>query len=265
MKNGSKKIIEVADLKIGYEDEVVLQDLNFSVAEGEIFVILGGSGSGKSTLLKHMIGLYNPFSGTIFIKGEDISHADWEQKRRLMRGFGVTYQSGALFGSLSLAENIALPLEEYTGFSKELIAEIIHEKLRLVGLEGQGERLPSEISGGMNKRAGIARAMALDPDLLFFDEPSAGLDPVSAASLDRLILDIRDRTGTTIVIVTHELDSIFTVADRLILLDKKRKIIAAEGEPYELRDKSPDKWVRDFLNRGGLRRKNGNIKVNKNV
>jgi phospholipid/cholesterol/gamma-HCH transport system ATP-binding protein len=250
----SDKIIEVSDLTIGYGSTVVMENLNFSVERGEVFVILGGSGCGKSTLLKHLIGLYVPMKGDILINGKSIVNASDKDRRELMRHFGVTYQGGALFGSLTLAENIALPLQEYTNYSKDKIHEVIEEKLGLVDLSGFGDYLPSEISGGMMKRAGLARAMALDPKLLFFDEPSAGLDPISSANLDKLILDLRDKLGSTMVIVTHELDSIFAIADRVIMLEKKSKSIIAEGNPNDLRDNSNDAWVKEFLNRGGMKR-----------
>lgn len=248
----NNKVVSVENLTIGYESVVLLENINFTVSKGEIFVILGGSGCGKTTLLKHLIGLYVPFRGDILIKGESIVKADWMKKREIMKNFGVSYQSGALFSSLTLEENIALPLEEYTPLPPELVTSIVNEKLSIVGLDGYGGYLPSEISGGMKKRAGLARAMALNPDLLFFDEPSAGLDPVSAAQLDRLILNIRKNQGTTMIIVTHELDSIFTIADRVIMLDKEKKGIIASGNPHELRKSSQEPWVSEFLTRSGL-------------
>lgn len=252
--------LEVKDLVIGYGDRIVLRDLNFKVAAGEIFCIMGGSGCGKSTLLKHIIGLYPPKEGDILFSGRSIVHASAEERQSIMRGFGVTYQGGALFGSMTVAENVALPLTEYTDKSKEEIAEIVREKLKLVDLDGFGQYMPSELSGGMCKRAGLARALALNPDLLFFDEPSAGLDPITSAGLDRLILSMRDQFNATIIVVTHELDSVFAIADRVIMLDKKTKTIVADGSPEELLKHSENEWVRSFLDRDGLKRqKNGMI------
>lgn len=253
--DGIKRKIEVKDLVIGYGDRIVLQNLTFHVDAGEIFCIMGGSGCGKSTLLKHIIGLYSPKAGDILISGRSIVHADSDERRNIMRNFGVTYQGGALFGSMTVAENVAMPLKEYTDKSPEEIEAVVREKLKLVDLEGFGDYMPSELSGGMCKRAGLARALALNPDLLFFDEPSAGLDPMTSAGLDRLILSLREQFNTTIVVVTHELDSVFAIADRVIMLDKTAKTIVADGSPQDLLNNSGNSWVRNFLDRDGLKRR----------
>jgi phospholipid/cholesterol/gamma-HCH transport system ATP-binding protein len=245
----SKSLITVTDLTMGFGDVIVQRDLNFQVKEGEIFVILGGSGCGKSTLLKHMIGLYSPLKGSIEFEGEDIVQAQGETRQKLMRKFGVMYQLGALFGSLTLRENVRLPLEEFTDLPAEAMNMLALMKLNQVGLIEFGEFLPSEISGGMQKRAAIARAMALDPAILFLDEPSAGLDPITSAELDQLILQLSRSLGVTFVIVTHELPSIYTIADRVIMLDKQKKTIIAEGDPAWLRDNSNDPGVQQFFNR----------------
>jgi phospholipid/cholesterol/gamma-HCH transport system ATP-binding protein len=242
-------IIQVRDLTARYGEETILERVSFDVFEGEVFVILGGSGSGKSTLLKHLIGLVRPYSGQVIIDGDDISHGGSSVIDRLLRKIGILYQSGALFGSMSVAENIALPIIEYTDLSSDLVSSLVRMKLNLVQLEGYGDYLPSEISGGMKKRAGLARAMALNPKILFFDEPSAGLDPVISAGLDNLILHLNKSLGTTMVIVTHELESILTVAQRVIMLDKGTKGIIAEGDPRHLRETSRNPLVWRFFNR----------------
>ena len=245
--------IEVRDLELRYGSYVVMRDIDFAVKKGEVMVIMGGSGCGKSTLLKYMIGLKPVQKGEILYDGQSYSKASPEEKERMQRNFGVLYQAGALWSSMTLAENVALPLEEYTQLGRREIQEIVAVKLALVGLKGFEEFYPSEISGGMRKRAGLARAMALDPAFLFFDEPSAGLDPLSSRRLDDLILRLRDSLGTTIVVVTHELASIFTIADNSIFLDADTKRMIAQGNPKELVQEghSPPK-VRDFLLRGEL-------------
>lgn len=242
-------IIEVSNLTVGYGSNIVLKDLNFSVKRGEIFVILGGSGCGKSSLLKNMIGLYDPPTGSVLIEGQDIVTAEGTTRQNILTRFGVMYQQGALFGSMTLLENVRLFLEEYTQLQEDAMSLIARCKLDLVGLLPFEAFMPSEISGGMQKRAAIARAMALDPDILFLDEPSAGLDPITSAELDQTILSISRNLGITFVVVTHELPSIFTIADRVIMLDKTTKGIIAEGDPKWLRDHSEIPLVRQFFNR----------------
>ena len=237
-------------LTMAYGDFIIQHDLSFTIARGEIFVIMGGSGCGKSTLLNHMIGLRTPAKGDVLYDGQSLCHAVGDERDRLRRRLGVSYQAGALLSSMTLAENVALPLETFTELSPRQIQEIVSLKLSLVGLAGFEEFYPSEISGGMLKRAGVARAMALDPDILFFDEPSAGLDPISSRRLDDLILELRASLGATMVVVTHELPSIFAIADVAVFLDAERRTMIALGSPKKLRDESPEAKVRAFLTRG---------------
>ncbi len=247
----AKAKITVRDLTMAYGSFVVMRDLNFEVAEKDIFVIMGGSGCGKSTLLRHLIGLREPARGSVLYEGEDFTAAGPEGRGKFIRRFGVMYQSGALWSSLTLAENIALPLEENSHLAPMAIRDLVSYKLSLVGLAGYEDYYPAQISGGMNKRAGIARAMALDPDILFLDEPGAGLDPLSSRRLDDLIVRLRDSLGSTVVIVTHELASIFAIANHSIFLDTATRTQGATGNPSELRDHSENPAVRLFLRRGG--------------
>jgi phospholipid/cholesterol/gamma-HCH transport system ATP-binding protein len=232
-----------------YGPAVVMRNLSFQVARGEVFVIMGGSGSGKSTLLKHLIGLKKPARGTILFEGEDFGEADVRTRKRVLRRMGVLYQNGALWSGLTLAENVALPLEEFTALDAAAIGEVVAFKLALVGLRGFESFYPAAISGGMRKRAALARAIALDPDVLFFDEPSSGLDPISASRLDDLILELRASFGTTIVVVSHDLDSIYRIADRAVFLDIAQKTMTALGDPADLRDHPPSDEVHRFLTR----------------
>lgn len=241
--------LEITDLTMAYGDSVIQKNLNFSVQKGEIFVIMGGSGCGKSTLLRHLIGLMEPAKGEILIDGTDLWKASLKERNELISRSGVLFQGGALWSSMTLSENIELLLNEYTDLNKKQMQDVIQYKLSLVGLSRFADYYPSEISGGMRKRAGLARAMALDPDILFFDEPSAGLDPVSSRLLDDLILELRDSLGATIVIVSHELASIFAVGDTSIFLDPTEKTIIASGNPQTLLETSEDERIIQFLTR----------------
>ena len=249
--NGSAAHVAVQDLLIAYGSKVIQQDLNFAINRGDIFVIMGGSGCGKSTLMFVLIGMKQPAKGSIVFNGEDFWQIGEDRRDALMRRAGVTYQRGALWSSMTLAENVALPLQQYTGLSPKQIRELVSYKLSLVGLAGFEEYYPAEISGGMQKRAGLARAMALDPEILFFDEPSAGLDPVTSRRLDDLILELRDTLDATVVIVTHELPSIFAIGNNSVFLDPETKTQLATGSPKTLLAECDDPKVRSFLTRGG--------------
>jgi len=249
MEETEKKIV-VENLTMAYGSYVIQHDLNFTINKGDIFIIMGGSGCGKSTLLRNMVGLVRPAKGEVKYDGVSFWEVEPEEQKRIMRRFGILYQSGALWSSLTLAENVALPLQEYTKLSRSQIKELVSLKLALTGLAGFDDYYPSEISGGMKKRAGLARAMAMDPDILFFDEPSAGLDPLSARLLDDLILQLRESLGSTVVVVTHELASIFAIGNNSVFLDAETKTMITTGDPKKLRDESPDLRVRNFLTRG---------------
>ena len=244
-------IVRVEKVTAGYKDTVILDDVSFEVDRGEIFVILGGSGSGKSTLLKLMIGLHKPLAGRILIDGQDIVTAEGDVRLAILRKIGVMYQRGALFGSMTLLENVRLPLEEFTDLPLEALDLVARMKLKLVGLKEFADLMPAELSGGMQKRAAIARAMSLDPQILFLDELSAGLDPITSADLDQLVLSLAHSLNITFVIVTHELSSIYAIADRVIMLDKHSKGILAVGSPRDLRDHSEHAFVRRFFKRQG--------------
>jgi len=242
--------IEIRELTLAYGSYVVMRNINARIQRGEIFIIMGGSGCGKSTLLRQMIGLKEPAQGDIFYDGVPFWQSSDEERQKRLRTFGVAFQGGALWSSMTLAENVGLPLGEYTDLSAADIAEIARLKLALVGLKGFEDYYPAEISGGMCKRAGLARALALDPEILFFDEPSAGLDPISSRNLDQLILQLRDSLGATFVVVSHELQSIFAIGDNSVFLDANTRTMRAQGNPRALRQDSTDPYVREFLTRG---------------
>jgi len=242
--------IEVHGLTLSYGDRAIQRDLSFTVNRGDVFVIMGGSGCGKSTVMRALIGLKEPAAGQVLYSGVNLWQAEPQVRERLIRSIGVSYQSGALWSSMTLAENVALPLEQFTKMSASQVRDLVSMKLSLVGLAGFEDFYPSEISGGMRKRAALARAMALDPDVLFFDEPSAGLDPVSAKRLDDLILELRDSLGATVIIVTHELASIFAIGNNSVFLDSDIKTMIATGDPHVLVKESRDPRVRAFLTRG---------------
>ena len=243
----NKPIISVRDLTCGYDKTVVMENVNFDIHRGEVFIILGASGCGKSTLLKNMIGLLQPMAGQVFYGDRELTEAQGSERDSIIREFGVMYQMGALFGSMSLLQNVMLPLEEFTDLPREAMTIIAKSKLAMVDMEKAAYKMPAALSGGMKKRAAIARAMALDPGILFLDEPGAGLDPISSAALDELILDLAKNLGITFVIVTHELESIYKIADRVIMLDKDVRSIIAEGDPKELRDSSDNPFVKRFF------------------
>ncbi len=242
--------IRVTGLTMAYGDFIIQRDLDFTVESGEVFVIMGGSGCGKSTLLNHMVGLKSPAVGDVLYDGQSFWHATVDARDTLRRRLGVSFQAGALWSSMTLAENVALPLQTFTDLDGGHIREIVALKLALVGLAGFEDFYPSQVSGGMLKRAGVARAMALDPDILFFDEPSAGLDPISSRRLDELILELRASLGATMVVVSHELASIFAIADDAVFLDAETRTMIARGNPRRLREECPNPTVRAFLRRG---------------
>jgi phospholipid/cholesterol/gamma-HCH transport system ATP-binding protein len=242
--------ISVRDLTMAYGSFVIQRDLSFDIGRGDIFVIMGGSGCGKSTLLKHMLGLLAPAAGDILYSGDSFTLASEDEREAMRRRWGITYQSGGMFSAMTLAENVALPLQLYTGYGSAEIDDVVAYKLALVGLAGYQEYYPAEISGGMRKRAALARAIALDPEILFFDEPSAGLDPISSRLLDDLIVELQESTGATVVMVTHELASIFAIATNSVYLDAASRTMIDYGPPTQLRDHSEQAVVRQFLTRG---------------
>ena len=251
MTDGERPHIEVRELTMAFGDFVLQRDLSFAIPRGSIFVIMGGSGCGKSTLLRHILGLLDPAKGSVLLDGKEITGLDTEAREAIMRRFGVLYQSGALWSSMTLAENISLPLEEYTDLRPAEIREIAALKMAMVGLKGFEDYYPSEVSGGMQKRAGLARAIALDPEILCIDEPSAGLDPISSKRLDDLILELRDSMDTTVVMVTHELPSIYAIGTDSVFLDAETRTMIASGPPVWLRDQCDHPTVRTFMTRGG--------------
>lgn len=247
--SSQQSYIEIRDITMAFGSSVIQRDLNFTINQGDIFVIMGGSGCGKSTLLKHMLGLIPPSRGDILYSGASFFQASAAQQGALRQRWGITYQSGGLFSAMTLAENITLPLELYTRYTPAEITDVVAYKLALVGLAGYQSFYPSEISGGMQKRAALARAIALDPEILFFDEPSAGLDPISSRLLDELIVQIKESMGATVVMVTHELPSIFAIATNSVYLDNISRTMIAYGNPADLRDHSTQPVVRQFLTR----------------
>jgi phospholipid/cholesterol/gamma-HCH transport system ATP-binding protein len=242
-------MISVQNLTVGYSGKVILQHINFEVRRGEVFAILGKTGSGKSTLLKHLIGLYTPMEGEMLFEGTNLVTAKGADRQRLLRSFGVLYQGGALFGSMTVLENVRLPLDAFDRLPEAAMDVVALSKLKLVDLKESATKLPDELSGGMQKRAALARAIVTDPGILFLDEPSAGLDPITSAAMDALFKKLSRDSGITLVIVTHELSSIYAIADRVILLDSEKKSILAEGNPRDLRDTATDPLVRQFFRR----------------
>ena len=245
-----KEVIRVKNLTMGYGENILLENVSFDVNKSDIFIVMGGSGCGKSSVLRILNGLLLPIKGKVFVEDIDIINGNLSDIQKIREKTGILYQSGALFSSMTLAENIALPLQQYTNYSANMINELANFKLSLVGLSGYADYYPSEISGGMKKRAGLARALALDPDIVYFDEPSAGLDPISSRNLDELILELNKSLKTTFVVVTHELDSIFTIGNNSIFLDKNKKDITGRGNPTKLLENPPTQEICEFLTRG---------------